>query len=252
MNKELKDKITFVTGGASGIGKAIVETFCKVGAEVIFCDINQQLGDEVSLSLKDYKCTFVKTDISDTKELENTVTRILKEKGRIDIVINNAGISPFSSILKTSIVDFDKTLKINLYPIFTIAKLLVEHREVNKDYKSYGRIVNMASTRYLMSEPNSESYAASKGAIVSLTHALAISLGKYNFTVNCISPGWIETANYSSLTNADHLQHPVGRVGKPEDIAQACLFFCNPQNDFITGQNLIVDGGMTKKMIYNE
>lgn len=110
----------------------------------------------------------------------------------------------------------------------------------------------MASTRYLMSEPNSEAYAASKGAIVSLTHALAISLSEFNITVNCISPGWIDTGHYGDLRPEDHKQHPSGRVGKPEDIARTCLFLCDPANDFINGQNIVVDGGMTKKMIYIE
>jgi NAD(P)-dependent dehydrogenase (short-subunit alcohol dehydrogenase family) len=101
-----------------------------------------------------------------------------------------------------------------------------------------------------MSEPDSESYAASKGAIVSLTHALAISLSKYKIIVNSISPGWIETGNYDMLSSQDHSQHPSGRVGKPNDIARTCLFLCQPDNDFINGQNIIIDGGMTKKMIY--
>lgn len=114
----------------------------------------------------------------------------------------------------------------------------------------YGRIINISSTRYLMSEPGSEGYAASKGGIYALTHALAISLSPYHITVNSISPGWIQTHNYDSLTDKDHHQHPSGRVGKPEDIARTCLFLCEDKNDFINGENITVDGGMTKKMIY--
>lgn len=110
----------------------------------------------------------------------------------------------------------------------------------------------MASTRYLMSEPDSEAYAASKGGIVSLTHALAISLSKYNITVNCISPGWIDTGHYGELRPIDHEQHPSNRVGTPEDIARMCIYLCQPENNFINGQNIIIDGGMTKKMIYEE
>jgi len=113
-----------------------------------------------------------------------------------------------------------------------------------------GAIINIASTRAIMSEPNSEAYAASKGGIVALTHALAASFSKYQIMVNAILPGWIETGNYNELSNADHLQHFSQRVGKPSDIANACLFLANKENNFITGTQLVVDGGMTKKMIY--
>ena len=115
-----------------------------------------------------------------------------------------------------------------------------------------GSIVNIASTRALMSEPNTELYAASKGGIVALTHALAASFADDYITVNAISPGWIETGDYSLLTEADHEQHFSKRVGKPEDIARACLFLTDDNNDFITGTNMVIDGGMTKKMIYAE
>jgi NAD(P)-dependent dehydrogenase (short-subunit alcohol dehydrogenase family) len=115
-----------------------------------------------------------------------------------------------------------------------------------------GAIVNIASTRALMSEPNSEAYAASKGGILSLTHALAVSLAGDHIRVNAISPGWIETGDYGKLRQIDHAQHPAGRVGKPDDIARACLYLCHDENDFITGTNIVIDGGMTRKMIYVE
>ena len=118
--------------------------------------------------------------------------------------------------------------------------------------QSGGAISNMASTRAMMSEPNSESYAASKGGIVALTHALASSFSELNITVNSISPGWIETGDYEALKPSDHSQHLSNRVGKPDDIARACLYLANPDNNFITGTNLTIDGGMTKKMIYEE
>ncbi len=113
-----------------------------------------------------------------------------------------------------------------------------------------GSIVNIASTRALMSEPHSEAYAASKGGILSLTHAMAISLGPDRITVNAICPGWIETGDYSQLRAIDHSQHPAGRVGTPMDIARACLYLTDPHNDFVTGAELVVDGGMTRRMIY--
>ncbi|MNI76721.1 3-oxoacyl-[acyl-carrier-protein] reductase FabG [compost metagenome] len=119
-----------------------------------------------------------------------------------------------------------------------------------KENKQGGSIINIASTRALMSEPNSEAYAASKGGIVSLSHALAVSLGQDHIRVNCISPGWIETGDYEGLRSIDHEQHPAGRVGKPADIVKACLYLTDPENDFVTGTEMIIDGGMTRKMIY--
>ncbi len=115
-----------------------------------------------------------------------------------------------------------------------------------------GSIVNMASTRALMSEPNSEAYAASKGGIVALTHAMAVSLGPVRIRVNCVSPGWIETVDYKALRESDHTQHPAGSVGRPDDVVKACMYLSDPDNDFVTGTNLVIDGGMTRKMIYEE
>lgn len=250
--ESLQNKIVFITGGANGIGRSIVKAFCKEGADVTFCDMDEKAGKQLSEEMKNYKCSFAQLDVVDAGALSDLIHTIISQKGNIDIIINNVGVSNFGSILDVSVEDFDKVLNINLRPIFILAKLLAKHRSLNKELNTYGRIINMASTRYLMSEPNSEAYAASKGAIVSLTHALAISLSEYNITVNCISPGWIDTGHYGDLRPEDHKQHPSGRVGKPEDIARTCLFLCEPANDFINGQNIVVDGGMTKKMIYIE
>ena len=188
--------------------------------------------------------------------------------GDIDILINNVGISEFSPLVETSIEQFDRILSTNLRPVFitsralaihrnTPARALAIHRNTPVGRAAYGRIINIASTRYLQSEPGSEGYAASKGGIVSLTHALAISLSDYRITVNAISPGWIQNSDYDRLKASDHAQHPSGRVGRPEDIARLCLFLCESENDFVNGQfvngqNITVDGGMTKKMIYEE
>lgn len=252
MEAGIQGKIAFITGGANGIGRGIVIAFCQAGADVVFCDTDEDAGNRLCTELKDYQCTFIKADISDKDALILSINAVIGKKGNIDILINNAGISSFVPILDASIDDFDRMLNINLRPVFITAKLLAKHRSANLYLNSYGRIINIASTRYLMSEPNSEAYAASKGGIVSLTHALAISLSEYNITVNCISPGWIETGDYAQLNTEDHKQHPSGRVGVPQDIAQTCLFLCNPNSNFINGQNIIVDGGMTKKMIYKE
>lgn len=248
----IQNKIVFITGGAKGIGKGIVTAFCHIGADVIFCDIDEAAGLQLCEELQDFMCTFIQTDASDKISLESTVNSIFLEKGNIDIVINNVGVSRFGDILDVEIEEFEEVLDINLRSVFITAKLLAKHRSENHKLNSYGRIINMASTRYLMSEPNSEAYAASKGGVVSLTHALAVSLSKYNITVNCISSGWIDTGVFGMLRPIDHEQHLSGRVGVPADIAQLCLFLCNPSNNFINGQNFVVDGGMTKKMIYEE
>ena len=210
-----KTRRVFVTGGAEGIGKAIVRAFRSAGHRVAFCDRNEAAGD-------------------------------------IDIIINNAGISCFSPITETGVEDFDRILSVNLRPVFITSRRLAIHRQSQEAPNPFGRIVNICSTRYLMSEPGSEGYAASKGGIYSLTHALALSLAQWHITVNSISPGWIETRDYEQLRPEDHAQHPSGRVGKPEDIARLCLFICQEENDFMNGENVTIDGGMTKKMIYIE
>jgi hypothetical protein len=166
--------------------------------------------------------------------------------GRLDILINNAGFGCWKSPYDLTVEEWDSVINTNLRGTFLCS------REAAKIMRKSGggSIVNIASTRAIMSEPDSESYAASKGGILALTHALAVSLGPDRIRVNAISPGWIETGDYEKLREIDHLQHPAGRVGKPEDIARACLFLTADENSFITGINLVIDGGMTRKMIY--
>ena len=246
---EPSPKRVFITGGAEGIGKAIVEAFCLSGDQVAFCDINETAGQETA---KATGSIFHKVDVSDKDALESCIQRILSEWNDIDIIVNNVGISQFSSITETSVEDFDKILSINLRPVFITSRLLAIHRKEQSSPNPYGRIINICSTRYLMSESGSEGYAASKGGIYSLTHALALSLSEWNITVNSIAPGWIQTHDYDQLRPEDHSQHPSRRVGKPEDIARMCLFLCEENNDFINGENITIDGGMTKKMIYLE
>ena len=246
---ETSSKRVFITGGAEGIGKAIVEAFCLSGDQVAFCDINETAGQETA---KATGSIFHKVDVSDKDALESCIQRILSEWNDIDIIVNNVGISQFSSITETSVEDFDKILSINLRPVFITSRLLAIRRKEQSSPNPYGRIINICSTRYLMSEPGSEGYAASKGGIYSLTHALALSLSEWNITVNSSAPGWIQTHDYDQLQPEDHSQHPSRRVGKPEDIARMCLFLCEENNDFINGENITIDGGMTKKMIYLE
>ena len=242
-------KYVFVTGGAKGIGRAIVCLFAKAGAKVAFCDYDKEAGDQLSSELSN-TVLFYKVDVTDENRLLGVMDLLFQRWGTLDIIINNVGISQFSPLTETTLEQFDRILATNLRPVFITSQALAVQRNTLEGKKRYGRIVNIASTRYLMSEPGSEGYAASKGGIVSLTHALAISFSEYAITVNSISPGWIQHTAYEMLSDADHKQHPSGRVGTPDDIARTCLFLCAPENDFINGQNLVVDGGMTKKMIY--
>ena len=242
-----KKKRVFVTGGAEGIGKAIVQAFCNAGYRVAFCDKNETAGQQLG---KETGTVFYQVDVSDQESLERCMQRIFLVWGDIDIIVNNAGVSKFSPITETSIDDFDNILSVNLRPAFITSRLLAIHRKSQPSRNPFGRIINICSTRYLMSEPGSEGYAASKGGIYSLTHALAVSLSEWHITVNSIAPGWIQNHDYEQLRTEDHTQHPSGRVGKPEDIARMCLFLSQEENDFINGENITIDGGMTKKMIY--
>lgn len=246
---ESSQRRVFVTGGADGIGKAIVEAFCQASCRVAFCDNNETAGQQTA---KETGALFYPVDVSDKDALESCIQSIFAEWGDLDVIINNVGISKFSPITETSVEDFDKIISVNLRSVFITSRLLAIHRKAQSSPSSYGRIINICSTRYLMSEPGSEGYAASKGGIYSITHALALSLSEWNITVNSIAPGWIQTHDYDQLRTEDHAQHPSQRVGKPEDIARTCLFFCQEENDFVNGENITIDGGMTKKMIYTE
>ncbi len=183
-------------------------------------------------------------------ELAACVDRLLKSWGDIDVIVNNAGISNFEPLLTASVEDFDRVIATNLRPAFITARLLARHRHEQQEKNIFGRIINICSTRYLMSEVGTEAYSASKGGIYSLTHALAISLADLHITVNCISPGWIENGDYNALREEEHRQLPSLWVGLPGDIARMCIFLCQEENDFINGENIVIDGGMTKKMMY--
>jgi NAD(P)-dependent dehydrogenase (short-subunit alcohol dehydrogenase family) len=245
-----KDKVVLITGGAKGIGKEIAKAYAKEGARVIIADLDYEAGikAEEHYSAQGLDVVFYAIDLKKPDLIVTMFGFIMNKYGKIDILINNAGLSRFKSIYETTIEEWDEILNVNLRAIFVASKEFAIHMR----NKGGGRIVNISSTRYLMSEPGSEAYAASKGGIVSLTHALALSLSKDKITVNCISPGWIETRDYDGLREIDHKQHPSMRVGRPEDIANACLFLTSNHNDFINGQNIIIDGGMTKKMIYEQ
>lgn len=244
------DKVVIVTGAGRGIGRGIAQLYSSYGAKVIIADRNLEDCKETELLIRKVgkECRSRLTDVGNPEDIVSLMNDTVENEGRIDILINNAGITCWKSPYELTVDEWDSLIHINLRSVFLCS------REAAKYMKEQGggAIVNIASTRALMSEPHTEAYAASKGGVLSLTHALAISLGPDRIRVNSISPGWIETGDYSQLSKADHEQHPAMRVGNPEDIARACLFLTSDENDFITGENLVIDGGMTRKMIYTE
>jgi NAD(P)-dependent dehydrogenase (short-subunit alcohol dehydrogenase family) len=239
--REKNMKTAIVTGGGHGIGKGIVEKLLKEQCTVIVLDINPQYLAELK---EEYSQTVtLLCDVGNPDEMQKAMIQIESMFGQIDYLVNNAGISVFESIENLSIEAWNQILSVNLSSIFYLVKF------GKRLFSEQSAIVNIASTRALMSEPNGEAYGASKGGIVALTHALAISLGPKT-RVNCVSPGWIEVNQYENLSEADHAQHPVGKVGRVENIAETVWFLLSDKAAFITGQNIVVDGGMTKKMIY--
>lgn len=242
-----KGKTVIVTGAAKGIGKAVAQAYAAEGADVAVVDNDELKGKETVEQLTDKggRIIFCRADVSCSEEINRLIDRVHQTFGKIDILINNAGVSRWKSPLELTVEEWDNIINTNLRSVFLCS------REAARIMRHYGgSIVNIASTRAFMSEPDSEAYAASKGGIIALTHALALSFSPLKIRVNAISPGWIETGDYELLNTVDHTQHPAGRVGKPEDIARACLYFTEENNDFITGTNLVIDGGMTRKMIY--
>lgn len=235
-----KDKVVFVTGASNGIGRSITKKYAEVGAKVIATDIVEREFEEDNIE-------FYKMDLKDKNSIEEVFKKVINKHKKIDILINNGAISKFNkSIFDIEIEEFDKVIAVNLRGAFICSK---EFLKANKG-ESYGRIINIASTRWNQNEAGWEAYGASKGGLVSLTNSMAISLSDTNITVNAISPGWIQTTNYEELSDEDHKIHPSGRVGKARDIVNACLFITNEENDFLNGENIVIDGGMTKKMIY--
>lgn len=243
-------KVVIVTGAGNGIGKVVALRYAERGASVVVVDKEEaQAAETGRLINKAGGDALVQVaDLRKANEIEHMMNAAAERFGRIDILINNAGISIWKSPYDLTIEEWDSVVGTNLKGTFLCSREAAKYMRK----QGGGSIVNLASTRALMSEPHSEAYAASKGGILSLTHALAISLGPDRIRVNAISPGWIETGEYSELREIDHLQHPAGRVGKPEDIARACFYLTDPENDFITGENVVIDGGMTRKMMYEE
>ncbi|MCE5300780.1 MAG: glucose 1-dehydrogenase [Spirochaetia bacterium] len=246
-------KTVLITGGAQGIGRGEVMAFLKAGWNAVAADPDKEAGSELQAILKAGKrFMYVPCDVSREKDVKKLIALTAAQYGGMDAIINNAGIGINTPVTELTFAQWSKVLGVNLTSIFLTAKYGAPYLKKRK-----GAIVNTASTRALMSEPDTEAYSATKGGVLSLTHSLALSLGP-DIRVNCISPGWIEVSDFKKKSDyrvpvhsaADKSQHPAGRVGVPDDIAQMALYLTSDKAGFITGQNFVVDGGMTKKMVY--
>lgn len=221
-------KVAVITGGAAGIGRCICEEFEKQGARVCIIDILEN--------------PYFAGDIGDEEVLRRFADKVITEHGKVDFLINNA--KPITKgIDDCSYEEFDYAMKVGVAAPFFLAKLFLPY------FSTGSSIVNISSSRDRMSQPFTESYTAAKGGIAALTHALAISLSG-RVRVNSISPGWIDTSQ-NSFSGPDIRQHPAGRIGKPKDIADMVLYLCSEKAGFITGENICIDGGMTRQMIYH-
>lgn len=247
--------VAVVTGAAQGIGKGIAKQLLADGMTVVLTDCDIDALNETTSELGG-KSLSIPLDVADETSVASMAKAVSSRTSRLEVLVNNAGITnPVRKNITTlELAEWNRIIGTNLTGAFLCTKYLAPLLAAN-----HGSIINIASTRALQSEADTEAYSASKGGLVALTHALAISLGP-EVRVNCISPGWIDVSQWQksaqpetiAISEDDHRQHPAGRVGRPEDIAAMVSFLASDKAGFITGQNYIVDGGMTRKMIYIE
>jgi len=237
--------VALITGGAKGIGHAIARHLIASGWQVGIIDLPDSGLRRAFARERDVFA--IEGDVRNEETASDAVDATIHRFHRLDGLISNAGIMIRKPLRRLTLSEWHRVLDTNLTAAFLLARAAEKPLR-----KARGAIVTVASTRALMSEPNTESYSASKGEVLALTHALAISLAP-DVRVNCVSPGWIETRNYSGLRQKDHKQHPAGRVGRPEDVAELVSWLLDgKRSGFVTGANFVIDGGMTRKMIYEE
>lgn len=245
-NSNRMKRVALVSGAANGIGRAIARHLLGKGWRVGVLDLPKS-GLAPVFPRGGRNVLVFEGDVRDEESMSGAVAAVVRRFGRLDAVVSNAGIMIRKPIADLTLAEWTRVLDTNLTATFLLARVAEKPLR-----KTKGAIVTIASTRALMSEMNTESYSASKGGLVALTHALAVSLGP-DVRVNCVSPGWIATGDYGALRVEDHKQHPAGRVGRPADIAEIVAWLLDRERSgFVTGANFVVDGGMTRKMIYEE
>jgi len=232
-------KVALVTGAARGIGLGVSARLAREGWHVVMADLDPPLAPPPG------SVRAARADVGDPAAVEALVAGLRAEEGRLDALVSNAGIMIRKPIRELSVAEWSRVLATNLSATFLLVRAAEDLLRAAR-----GAVVTIASTRAHQSEPHTEAYAASKGGLVALTHALAISLGP-EVRVNCISPGWIHTHG-EALRPEDHAQHPAGRVGHVEDVAALVAWLAGPESGFVTGAEFVVDGGMTRRMIYAE
>ena len=241
-----KSPVALVTGGANGIGRAIARHLHATGWRIGIVDLPGS-GLRRAFPAHARGTVLVEGDVREQETATRAVAAVVDRFGRLDGLVCNAGIMIRKPLRRLSLAEWHKVIDTNLTATFLFARAAEKPLRQTR-----GSIVTIASTRAFMSEPDTESYSASKGGLFALTHALAISLGP-RVRVNCISPGWIETKNYAALRRKDHAQHSAGRVGKPADVAEIVAWLLDRERSgFVSGANFTVDGGMTRKMTYAE
>lgn len=247
MVKTLEGKVALVTGAARGIGREIALLLAQAGADVALCDVNLEIAKTTRKEIEDLGCRAMsfETDVTVLKQVEEMANLILDNLKHIDILVNNAGITRDNLLLRMSEEDWDRVLAVNLKGVFNctkaVSKAMIKQRS--------GKIINIASIIGIMGNAGQANYAASKGGIISFTKSIAKELASRNINANAVAPGFIQTAMTDKLSEAQRTAMlatiPLNRLGMPSDVARACLFLASSDSDYITGQTLVVDGGMS-------
>lgn len=243
-----KDKVVVVTGAGEGIGRSIALHYAKEGAKVVVADKDEHLGRETVDMIYDLKGSsiFLQADVTSEPDVVLLMENVIYCYSKIDVLINNVGISYHKDMLEMSMEEWNNVINVNLRSVFLCS------REAGKYMKTVnsGAIVNIASSKSFMNEPDMEAYAAAKGGIISMTLSMAASFKKYNIQVNCISPGYIETSGYERLSTMNHNDEYTFKIGRTEDIAKACTHLTLEGNDYLNGSNLIIDKGLIRKTVF--